>query len=400
MTAKRYGGYRSFQYLEAGRDFRDFRLAKDVARVPDHEYPLTRAESARVGRIMAAHPIVSMHDHTAIAPEDPAELLEQRRQGRDWTGYAGLAASGTDVFFENFMDGTALITSKHGWKWDDIVFDLGMRFSDIAHQELVYVATTVDEVLAAKPSGRIGFVACLEAATAIENEVDRVDVLYGFGIRCMGITYSEANALGSGLREQNDGGLTDLGHQVVKRMNALGMTIDLAHVGDRTSLDVIGASEKPVTITHAGARTLWGTRRMKPDEVIKALAAKGGVIGIEAAPHTTISTANPKHSLDSVMDHVAYCVDLVGIDHVALGPDTLFGDHVGLHTAFAEALSIGRIMEGVTYQRVPYVAGMENPGEAMRNAVKWMVKQGWRDEDIAKVAGGNVIRVLKETWAR
>ena len=400
MTAKRHGGYRSFQYLRAGEDYRAFRLAADVGRVPAYEHGLSAAEEARAERLMAAHPIVSLHDHTSVAPEDPRELMEQRREGRDATGYAGLAASGTDVFFENFMDGTALITSKHGWKWDDIVFDLGMRLSDIAHQALVYVATTVDEVLAAKPSGRVAFVACLEAATAIENEVDRVDVLYGFGIRCMGITYSEANALGSGLREERDGGLTELGKQVVRRMNALGMTIDLAHVGDRTSLDVIEHSERPVFITHAGARALWPTKRMKPDEVLTALAAKGGVIGVEAAPHTTLTRQHPRHSLDSVMEHTQYCVGLLGADHVALGPDTLFGDHVGLHHAFAEALSIGRITEGVEYERVPYVDGMENPGEAMRNAVNWMVKRGWKDEDIAKVAGGNVIRVLRETWAR
>ncbi len=399
-TRKRYDGYRSFQYLEAGVDHRAFRLASDLDRVPAYAYPLSRDEEGRVERLMAEHPIVSLHDHTAIAPEDPRELMEQRREGRDWTGYAGLARSGVDVFFENFMDGTALITSKHGWKWDDIVFDLGMRLSDIAHQELVYVATTVDEVLAAKPSGRIAFVAALEAATAIENEVDRVDVLYGFGVRCMGITYSEANALGSGLRERHDGGLTDLGREVVRRMNRIGMTIDLAHVGDRTSLDVIDLSGKPVFITHAGARALWPTRRMKPDEVIRACAAKGGVIGIEAAPHTTLTKAHPRHSLESVMEHVAYCVDLVGADHVALGPDTLFGDHVALHHAFAGALSIGRIMEGVTFEEVEYVEGMENPGEAMRNAVRWLVKHGYSDEDIAKIAGGNVIRVLRETWAR
>jgi membrane dipeptidase len=100
------------------------------------------------------------------------------------------------------------------------------------------------------------------------------------------------------------------------------------------------------------------------------------------------------------MEHVAYCVELLGVDHVALGPDTLFGDHVGLHHAFAEALSIGRVHAGVQFEEVEYVAGMENPGEAMPNAVKWMVKHGWKDDDITKVAGGNVIRVLKETWAR
>lgn len=400
MPEKRYDGYRSFQYLRSGTDYRAFELAKDVGRVADHDLGLSSEEQRRADRLMAEHPIVSVHDHTATLPEDPAELFEQRRTGRDWTGYAGLARSGTDVFFENFMNGTALITSRRGWKWDDIVLDLGMRFSDIAHQDLVYVATTIEQLLAAKPSGRIAFVACLEAATAIENEVDRVDVLYGFGVRCMGITYSESNALGSGLREERDGGLTDLGREVVVRMNKLGMTIDLAHVGDRTSLDVIELSAKPVMITHAGARALWPTKRMKPDEVLKAMAAKGGVIGVEAAPHTSITKKHPDHSIDSVMEHVEYCVELLGVDHVALGPDTIFGDHVGLHHAFAEALSIGRITEGLEYPRVEYVAGMENPGEAMRNAVGWMVKQGWKDEDIAKVAGGNALRVLRETWAR
>lgn len=139
---------------------------------------------------------------------------------------------------------------------------------------------------------------------------------------------------------------------------------------------------------------------MKPDEVLDALAAKGGVIGIEAAPHTTLTKAHPSHSLESVMEHVAYCVERLGVDHVALGPDTLFGDHVGLHHVFAAQLSIGRVHEGVTFREVPYVAGMEDPGEAMRNAVKWMVKHAWSDDDVAKVAGGNVIRVLRETWAR
>jgi membrane dipeptidase len=400
VRAKRYSGYRSYQYLRAGEDYRAFALATEIGRVPEHAVALGAEDEQRFERIVAAHPVVSLHDHTAVSPADTALFIEQRREGRDVTGYEALAASGTDVFFENFMNGTGLVTSKHGWKWDDVIHDLGMRLSDIAHQDLVYAAATVDDVLAAKPSGRIAFVPSLEAATAIENEVDRVDVLYGFGIRCMGITYSEANALGSGLREEHDGGLTDLGRAVVTRMNRLGMTIDLAHVGDRTSLDVIERSAVPVLITHAGARGLWPTKRMKPDEVLKALAAKGGVIGIEAAPHTTLSTAHPRHSVASVADHVEYCLDLLGPDHVALGPDTLFGDHVGLHHAFAEALSLGKAHAGVSFEEVEYVAGMENPGESMRNPLREMVRRGWPDDVVAKIAGGNVIRVLTETWAR
>jgi membrane dipeptidase len=400
MAQKKDAGYRSYQYLEPGADYRAFALAKETGRVPEELIPLSDAEEKRVAALMAGETVVSIHEHTAVFPEDTAEIFEYARQGRQVTGYAGLARSGIDVVFENFMDGTALITSKAGWKWDDIVLDIGMRFSDIDHQELVYIARTLAEVRDAKPSGRIAFVAALEAATAIENEVDRVDVLYGLGIRCMGITYSEANALGSGLKERTDGGLSDLGRAVVKRMNKLGMTIDVAHCGDQTSLDTINASERPIFITHAGARALWNAPRMKPDAVIEGCAERGGVIGIEAAPHTTLTETHRSHSVESVMEHVAYCVDLVGVDHVALGPDTLFGDHVALHHAFAAQLSTGRINEGVTFSEVPYVKGMENPGEAMRNGIRWLVKHGYSDDDVRKIVGANALRVLTESWAR
>jgi membrane dipeptidase len=399
MSKKTYDGYRSYSYLVPGDDFPDIPLAKDVDRVPSKKVELSDAEEKRARAILDGRQIVSMHDHTSIFPEDMARCLEQRRTGRDATGYAGLAISDTDIVFENFMDGTATITSNKGWKWEDILFDLGMRFSDIDHQQMVYIATTYLDLEPAKGAGRIAFVPWLEAATAIENEIDRVDVLYGFGVRGMGITYSEANALGSGLREKNDSGLSDLGRAVVKRMNRLGMTIDIAHCGDRTGLEVIAASEKPITITHAGARSVWPSRRMKDDETLKALAAKGGVIGIEAAPHTT-QVKGRRHDLDAVMAHVEHCVKLIGVDHVGLGPDTLFGDHVGLHTAFAVQLSLSAIRDsGPSYEAVKYVDGMENPGEAMRNAVRWLVKHGYTDTDIAKIAGGNALRVLKETWA-
>jgi len=400
VSKKKYDGYSSYSYLKVGEDYQDIPLAKEIDRVPSATVELSPQQDRRARAILDREQIVSMHDHTSIFPEDMERMLEQRRQGRDATGYAGLARSDTDIVFENFMDGTATITSNKGWKWDDILFDLGMRFSDINHQDMVYIATTYLDLEPAKKAGRIAFVPWLEAATAIENEIDRVDVLYGFGVRGMGITYSEANTLGSGLREKNDSGLSDLGRSVVKRMNRLGMTIDIAHCGDRTGLEVIAESEKPITITHAGARSLWGTRRMKNDATLKAMAAKGGVIGIEAAPHTTLTEKHPKHSLESVMEHVAYCVDLIGVDHVGLGPDTLFGDHLGLHHAFAVQLSLSAIRDsGPAYTQVPYVDGMENPGEAMRNAVRWLVKHGYTDTDIAKIAGGNALRVLKETWA-
>lgn len=400
MKQKAYKGYRSFEYLEAGVDYKAYALTKEVGRVPEFRYPLEPQQEARVQRLFEDNLVISLHDHCFVAPEDLSSFMEFRRQGRDWTGYEGLARSGLDVVFDNMMDGTAMVTSRAGWKWDDVVFDIGMRLSDIAHQDMVFLATTTDDLRYAKDHGKVAFVVSLEGAAMIENELDRLDVLYGLGVRAIGIAYSEGNALGAGLKEPGDGGLTVFGRQAVRRMNRLGIAIDVSHSGDQTALDTIEVSEKPIFITHAGARALWNSNRLKPDEVIRACAEKGGVIGIEAAPHTTITERQPRHSIESFMEHFEYCADLVGIDHVAFGPDVLFGDHVGLHHALAEQLSIGASRGAKSYPEVPYVEGLENPGEAFPNIVRWLVGHGYSDEDIAKAIGGNVLRVLQEVWYR
>jgi membrane dipeptidase len=182
-------------------------------------------------------------------------------------------------------------------------------------------------------------------------------------------------------------------------MNQLGMAIDLSHAGDRTALDVIEASSKPVLITHAGARGLWDTRRMKPDEVIRACAEAGGMIGIETAPGTTVSPGHPRHTIESVMDHFRYCTDLVGIEHVGFGPDTFFGDHLGFHHAMSDMLGVKEALAaGPASEPVVYVAGVENPGECFPNITRWLVAHGYSDEEITAVTGGNALRVLDVIW--
>ncbi len=400
MQKKRYNGYKAYQYLEAGTDYKAFELDKEVDRVPSQAVEVSEAEEARVKKLFEENIVISLHDHCFVAPKDLNEFMEFRRWGRDYTGYEGLSVSGLDCVFDNMMDGTAMITSRGGWKWDDVIFDIGMRLSDIAHQDMVVLATTTEDILRAKAQGQVAFVISLEGAAMIENELDRIDVLYGLGVRCLGIAYSEGNALGCGLREPNDGGLTMFGRQAVKRMNKLGMAIDISHSGDQTSMDTIETSDQPIFITHAGARSLWDTKRLKTDDTIKACADKGGVIGIEAAPHTTITEKQQRHNIDSFMEHFEYCVNLVGMDHVTFGPDVLFGDHVGLHKTLSAALSLSASKGNKPFPRVDWVDGIENPAEAFPNIVRWLVKHGYSDEDIAKVIGGNTMRVLKEVWCR
>ncbi|RKT31260.1 membrane dipeptidase [Microbacterium sp. AG1240] len=397
--AERYTGYRAYDYLEAGVDYREFTYAAQIGRVPEYAgLQLTDEQSTRAKKLLAEETVISLHEHVQVFPENMEDLRDHIRAGREPTGYEGLARSGLTAVFDNGMDGTCCISSDAGWKYQDVLFDLGVRMADLAHQDYVIKGESLKDIQLAKDTGRIAHIFALEAATPIENEVDRLDVLYGFGVRQMGIAYSEANYLGGGLKERGDGGLTYFGEKAVARMNKLGIAIDISHSGDRTCVDVIKASTKPVFITHAGARGLWPTNRMKTDETIIECAKRGGVIGIEAAPHTTLSPAHPHHSLESVMDHFQYCVDLVGIEHVSFGPDTLFGDHVGLHHAFAAQLSLGQAHGQVDFEEVPYVDGVENPAEAMGNIIGWLVKNGYSDDEIRAVVGGNTMRVLEEVW--
>ncbi len=395
----RHGGYRSFSYLEAGVDYRPFALASETDRVPSHVVEVSDAEEARVRRLLATHPAISLHDHLEVAPDDIAESGAWVREAHVATGFEGLARSGLAAVFENFGDGVATITSNSGWKWTDVIHDLGMRFSDWAHQDFVVRGETLADIDAAFAAGRVAVIAALEAATPIENELDRIDVLYGFGVRMLGVTYSESNALGSGCRESSDGGLSGFGLRAVRRMNALGIVLDVSHAGDRTSLDAIRASRTPAVISHSGARALWPISKCKPDDVIVACAERGGVIGIEAAPGTTMVRPDLEvHSIETFMRHFEYCVDLVGIDHVTFGPDTFFGDHAGSY-----ALPTGHLLASgdSDYDAIVprYVVGLENIGE-YPNIVRWLVRHGYSDDEIAAVIGGNTLRVLAQAWAR
>ncbi|MCW2642326.1 MAG: Zn-dependent dipeptidase microsomal dipeptidase [Dactylosporangium sp.] len=399
MADSRYAGYRSYSYLRSGEDFETFELDSEYDRVPAYDLGLTGEQADRARRLLGDSVVISLHDHPVLFPRRIEQTPEYNRTARQHTAFAGLARSGMTAVFDNLMDGTACVTGNAPWKWHDIIADLGMRQADIAHQDFVVVARTVEDILDAHETGRLALVLGLEAATPIENELDRLDILYGLGVRQIGIAYSEANALGSGLREVRDGGLTGFGRRAVERMNLLGMAIDVSHSSDRTGLDVCEVSEKPVFITHAGARAVWDTSRMKPDELLRAVAATGGVFGISAAPHTTVSAAHPAHSLESVMDHFVHCVEVMGIEHVAFGPDTLYGDHVGLHRVFSRLLGLGeRAVAGPAFERVPYVAGMESPTENFTNIVGWLVKHGYSDDEIRAVVGGNIVRALREIW--
>ncbi|MCW2678319.1 MAG: Zn-dependent dipeptidase microsomal dipeptidase, partial [Modestobacter sp.] len=139
MTTSRYDGYESYSYLTPGKDFQEFELVPEIGRVPAYELDLSQAERDRAEKLLADNVVISLHEHPHVFPQDMSRLRDYIRTGRERTGYRGLAQSGMTAVFDNMMDGMACVTSNFGWKWDDVIYDIGMRLSDLAHQDFVTV---------------------------------------------------------------------------------------------------------------------------------------------------------------------------------------------------------------------------------------------------------------------
>nr|MBC8498835.1 membrane dipeptidase [Candidatus Bathyarchaeota archaeon] len=175
-------------------------------------------------------------------------------------------------------------------------------------------------------------------------------------------------------------------------------------------------SGKPNRGSNSGAQAIMPATRRCPDEVNQALGEAGGDRANKTAPNRTVTEKNPLHGIDSYMEHVEYCIDLIGIDHVGCGPDTNYGDHVGLYlhnlenhakeglghysrpSSGKENKFLGIDMDVEQLKTLKYVRGMENPSECMQNVARWMIKHGYSDAEIAKIIGGNGLRLLREVW--
>ena len=172
--------------------------------------------------------------------------------------------------FDNGMDGTCCICSDAGWKYQDVLFDLGMRMSDLAHQDYVIKAESLRT--SARPRAGRHRPRLRPRGGDDDRERGR-PARRPLRLRraADGHRLLRGQHLGSGLKERGDGGLTYFGERAVDRMNKLGIAIDISHSGDLTAMDVIEDSKKPVFITHCGSREVWPTNRMKPDAVIVAM---------------------------------------------------------------------------------------------------------------------------------
>ncbi len=243
------------------------------------------------------------------------------------------------------------------------------------------------DVEAAHAAGHLAVVLHFQGCDPIEADVNLLDAYYALGVRVMQPTYNARNRLGDGCLERANSGLSKLGRAAITRMNELGIVVDIAHVGRRTSLEVIEASTAPVIASHGNACGVYDSRRNLTDEQIKAVAASGGVIGVCAFPGF-VSAADA--DLDKMLDHVDYLAGLVGAEHVGLGMD--------FATETLEDYDYFGYEED-TYPRPPWTYPPGIAGFAdLRNIGPALARRGYTAGQIAGIASGNFLRVFRAVW--
>lgn len=229
--------------------------------------------------------------------------------------------------------------------------------------------------------GQISFILHFEGGMPLQGSIHQLRNFYRLGLRSMQLTWNFRNELGDGVWEnRTKGGLTNFGVEVIKEMNRLGMIVDLAHMNREGFFQALEVATAPLIVSHANACGMLDNPRNLADDQIKAIADQGGLVGILALPERV---AKKDATIDDLLRHIDYMIDLAGIEHIALGmdfikydgPRTLKDRHHPLHER-------------------TYVKGFEEI-EDLPNLIERLEKNGYKESDIALILGGNYLRVLK-----
>ncbi|MFS2042012.1 membrane dipeptidase [Rhizobium sp. AN5] len=293
------------------------------------------------------------------------------------------AVNVSSVIWENFREGIGYVSE---WK----------RFLR-ENDDLIRPVRTVADIHVAKAENKTGIIIGWQNTSPLEDKLDYVEIFKDLGVGIMQLTYNTQNYSGAGYLEENDSGLTGFGREVLGEMNRVGVLCDLSHVGDRTTADVIARSKAPVCISHVLPRALRDVKRNKPDELLKACAEKGGIIGISLfAPGLA---AGNDATVEDYLDAMAYVIDLVGEDHVGIGTDfSQERPRPGPWQLWANRdKGTARTLTEFATVKISKPKGIERIGE-VPNITARMLARGWSETLVLKLLGQNWLRVLDAAW--
>lgn len=267
------------------------------------------------------------------------------------------------------------------------------------YPDLICHAKTGDDVRAAKEAGRTAIIFGFQNCSPIEDDIGLVEICHTLGARFMQLTYNNQSLLATGAYEAEDTGLTRFGKQVVKEMNRVGLVVDMSHSAERSTLEAIAFSERPIAITHANPHSWHPGLRNKSDTVLRALAESGGMLGFSLYPHHL--KQGSQCTLTSFCEMIARTADLMGVDHIGIGSD-LCQDQPD---SVVEWMRVGRWSKEIDYGE----GSKDNAGfppqppwfqdnRDFSNIAMGLSDMGFGDDETAKLMGGNWLRFFDENF--
>ena len=270
-----------------------------------------------------------------------------------------------------------------------------------AHPDRLIKVLTAADILRAKREEKIGIIFGFQNTTMFGEDASRADIFFDLGVRVVQLTYNPANAVGDGAMAPENRGITLFGREVIERLNQNRIMVDLSHSGERTCLEAARISRQPISINHTGCRALTDLPRNKTDAELRAVAERGGFVGIYFMPFLSPdSVATP----EDVVAHIDHAVNVCGEDHVGIGTDggTTAVDDMAAYRArirqeIAERRAAGIGAAGENPDTLPFVEALSGPDQ-FRRLIGLLERKGYSSARIDKIMGLNFVQYGREVW--
>ena len=362
-------------------------------------------EMVEIGRRMQAEGKKRYAIQTALEEYTIAQAErspEFRRIYLDYWKRSGVTASSSTLYASG--------NPSAAWETTLYKFAKAARFINAFRGELIHAGWAADIETAFREKKR-AVIFNMQNAEPIGDRLERVDMLQGLGVRVMQLTYNLRTHFGDGCLEQNDGGLSRLGETLIERMNTCRMMVDVSHASARTAMGAVTASKAPVIASHTSSRAVSGHVRGLSDDVMKAIADRGGYAGVVIVPAfikrpdddraTRFGRPATWATLDCLADHVLHLIDVMGIDHVGIGSD--FGKPY--YTALTwTAEMIRESSSGFDWVGWQAENGLDfndqcaemETWDNWHNLTATLLRRGLSESEVTKVIGGNFLRVFRD----
>lgn len=245
------------------------------------------------------------------------------------------------------------------------------------------IATSARAIREAKSAGKKALILALEGAGPVREDLSLLRTFYRLGLRSICLTWFKANPVADGVNERRGGGLTTFGRTLVQEMNRLGMVIDVSQATDATVADVLDLSTQPIVASHSAARAVHAHPRNLTDDQLRAIAAKGGLLGLTTFP-AHLGAGQP--TLETFLDHLDHVVRVVGPDHVCLGLNIIVHDPEIAMRFFDRSR--------IDYASL-WLPGLEDV-DRIPNVIDGLLARKYPEADIAKILGGNLLRLVEQ----